>query len=69
MKLMLSFYRRYPLRTLLTLLAMSVAGLAVVGYPEWFFLLPFLFGPAAGLLRADELDRAASRLPALIQRA
>ena len=28
MKLMLSFYRRYPLRTLLTLLAMSVAGLA-----------------------------------------
>ena len=28
MKLMLSFYRAYPLRTLLTLLAMSVAGLA-----------------------------------------
>ncbi len=28
MRLMLSFYRSYPLRTLLTLLAMSVAGLA-----------------------------------------
>ena len=28
MRLMLSFYRAYPLRTLLTLLAMSVAGLA-----------------------------------------
>jgi ATP-binding cassette subfamily C protein len=28
MRLMLSFYRAYPLRTLLTLLAMSIAGLA-----------------------------------------
>jgi peptidoglycan/LPS O-acetylase OafA/YrhL len=50
-------------RGAIALFLLSVAGLAVVGYPEWFFLLPFLFGSAAGLLRADELDRAASRLP------
>jgi ATP-binding cassette subfamily C protein len=55
MKLMLSFYRAYPLRTLLTLLAMSVAGLAEgVGLSA---LLPLLN-------IAIETDAGASPLPA-----
>jgi exopolysaccharide production protein ExoZ len=46
----------------IALFLLSMAGLALVGYPEWFLLLPFLFGSAVGLLRAEELGQAASRL-------
>jgi ATP-binding cassette subfamily C protein len=57
MKLMLSFYRRYPLRTLLTLLAMSVAGLAEgVGLSA---LLPLLN------IAIESEANAASPLPAV----
>ncbi len=44
------------------LFLLSTVGLAFVGYPEWFLLLPFLLGSAVGLLRAEELRRAAARL-------
>ena len=46
----------------IALFLLSIVGLALGGYPEWFLLLPFLFGSAAGLLRAEELGQAASRL-------
>ena len=47
----------------MALFLLALAGLAGAGYPEWFLLLPFMFGSAVGLLRAEELGRAASRLP------
>ncbi|MFM7784073.1 MAG: ABC transporter transmembrane domain-containing protein, partial [Gammaproteobacteria bacterium] len=57
MRLMLSFYRAYPLRTTLTLLAMSVAGLAEgIGLSA---LLPLLN------IAIDNDNAAASVLPAV----
>lgn len=47
----------------MALFLLALAGLAGAGYPEWFLLLPFMFGSAVGLLRSEELGRAAARLP------